>query len=74
HSNIMLAHTYLRQDHPEVDHAESLASRAVETLTGEVDSARCVGHLSRLIGDFALYRRRPAVRQLTDQAAGLLTT
>jgi len=72
--HIDLATTYLRQDQPEVDHAVSLASRAVETLTGEVDSARCVGHLARLVGDFAPYRRRPAVRQVTEQAAGLLTS
>ncbi len=72
-SHIMLASTYLRQDRPEVDHAVALATRAVETLTGEVDSARCVGHLARFVGDLAPYRRRPAVRQLTEQAAGLLT-
>jgi tetratricopeptide (TPR) repeat protein len=72
-SHIMLAHTYLRQDQPEVDHALTLATRAVETLTGEVDSARCVGYLARLVGDFAPYRRRPAVRQFTEQATGLLT-
>ncbi|MGH3889238.1 MAG: tetratricopeptide repeat protein [Pseudonocardiaceae bacterium] len=72
-TNIMLAHTYLRQDQPEVDHAVTLASRAVGTLNGEVDSARCVGHLARLVGHLAPYRRRPAVRQLTEQAAGLLT-
>jgi len=71
-SHIGLATTYLRQDRPEVDHAVSLATRAVEILSGEVDSARCVGHLAQLIGDFAPYRRRPAVRQLTEQAAGLL--
>jgi len=64
---------YLRQDQPEINHAASLASRAVETLSGEVGSARCVGHLARLVGSFAPYRRRPAVRQLTEQAAGLLT-
>ncbi|MBV9730088.1 MAG: hypothetical protein JO309_11930 [Pseudonocardiales bacterium] len=46
----------------------------METLTGEVDSARCVGHLTRLVGDFAPYRRRPAVRQVTEQAAGLRTS
>jgi hypothetical protein len=73
-SHIMLARTYLRQDRPEVEHAVSLASRAVDTLTGEVDSARCVGHLARLVNDFAPYRRRPAVHQLTEQATGLLTT
>ncbi|MGH4016559.1 MAG: tetratricopeptide repeat protein [Pseudonocardiaceae bacterium] len=72
-SHIMLATTYLRQDRPEVDHAVSLASRAVETLTGGVDSARCVGRLAQLVGDLAPYRRRPAVRQFTEQAAELLT-
>ena len=72
--HILLATTYLRQDQPEVDHAVSLASQAVETLTGEVDSARCVGHLARLVGDFAPYRRRHAVRQLTEQATELLTS
>jgi len=68
-----VATIYLRQDQPEIDHAASLASRAVETLSGEVDSARCVGHLARLVAASAPYRRRPAVRQLTEQAAGLLT-
>ncbi|MGH3867922.1 MAG: tetratricopeptide repeat protein [Pseudonocardiaceae bacterium] len=73
-SHIWLAHTYLRQDQPEVDHAVTLATRAVETLSGEVDSTRCVGYLARLVGDLAPYRRRPAVRQFTEQAAGLVTS
>ena len=67
--HILLATTYLRQDQPEVDHAVTLATRAVETLSGEVDSTRCVGYLARLVGDLAPYRRRPAVRQVTEQAA-----
>jgi tetratricopeptide (TPR) repeat protein len=70
-SQIMLAKTYLRQAQPEVDHAVSLAARAVDTLTGEVDSTRCVGHLNSLMRDFAPYRRRFAVRQLAEQAAVL---
>ncbi|MGH3914902.1 MAG: hypothetical protein ACRDTC_16065 [Pseudonocardiaceae bacterium] len=68
------AHTYLRQNQPEVDQAVALASQAVQTLSGEANSARCVGHLARFVGEFAPYRRRPAVRQLTEQAAGLLTS
>ncbi|MBV9143305.1 MAG: tetratricopeptide repeat protein [Pseudonocardiales bacterium] len=72
-TNIQLATTYLRQDQPEVDHAVALATRAMQTLTSEVDSTRCAGHLIQLVGDFAPYRRRSAVRQLTEQAAGLLT-
>ncbi|MGH3719256.1 MAG: hypothetical protein ACRDRI_10565 [Pseudonocardiaceae bacterium] len=71
--HILLATTYLRQDQPEVDHAVTLATRAVETLTGEVDSARCVGHLNQLVSDLTPYRRRPAVRQLTEHATSLLT-
>ncbi|MGH3942431.1 MAG: hypothetical protein ACRDTG_28180 [Pseudonocardiaceae bacterium] len=69
---IRLANTYLRQDRPEVDHAVALATRAVETLTGEVDSAYVAGQLAQFIGRLAPYRRRPTVRQLTDQAAGFL--
>ncbi|MGQ0776855.1 MAG: hypothetical protein ACT4NY_20965 [Pseudonocardiales bacterium] len=44
----------------------------MQTLNGQVDSTRIVGQLARLLGEFAPYRRRPAVRQLTEQAAGLL--
>ena len=72
--HILLATTYLRQDQPEVDQAVTLAIHAVETLTGEVDSVRCVGHLARFVGDLAPYRRRPTVRQLTEQATALLTS
>ncbi|MBV9139391.1 MAG: hypothetical protein JO115_00440 [Pseudonocardiales bacterium] len=71
--HIKLATTYLRQDRPEVDHAVTLATQAVQTLTGGVDSTYVVGHLAQLVKDFAPYRRRPAVRQLTEQATGLLT-
>ncbi|MGH3829933.1 MAG: hypothetical protein ACRDRS_05690 [Pseudonocardiaceae bacterium] len=70
--HIKLATTYLRQDQPEVDHAVTLATHAVQTLTGGVNSTQCVGHLARLIVDLTPYRRRPAVRQLTEQATGLL--
>lgn len=69
---IRLATTYLCQDRPVVDHAVALASRAVETLIGEVDSAYAVGQLTRFVGQLAPYRRRPAVRQFTEQAAPLL--
>lgn len=70
---ILLCQTYLRQARPEVDHAASLATQAAQTLTGTVDSARCVGHLRGLIRDFAPHRRRPAVRRLTEQVTALRT-
>ncbi|HEY2763063.1 MAG TPA: hypothetical protein VGJ13_03490 [Pseudonocardiaceae bacterium] len=43
----------------------------MDTLTGEVDPARCVGHLARFVGDLAPYRRRPAVHEFTDRATEL---
>ncbi|MGH3773217.1 MAG: hypothetical protein ACRDRW_17780, partial [Pseudonocardiaceae bacterium] len=70
--HIKLATTYLRQDQPEVDHAVTLATRAVEILTGGVDSTFVVSQLAQLIGDLTPYRRRPTVRQLTEHATGLL--
>jgi hypothetical protein len=70
---IRLATTYLHQDRPEVDHAVSLASQVVQTLTGQVDSTYVIGHLAQFVGHLALYRRRPVVREFTDQARALLT-
>ncbi|MGH3827871.1 MAG: hypothetical protein ACRDQX_11965 [Pseudonocardiaceae bacterium] len=72
--HIYLAITYRRQDQPEVDHAVTLAARAVDTLIGGVDSTYLVGHLTRLISDLTPYRRRPAVRQLTERTTGLLSS
>ncbi|MGH3928378.1 MAG: hypothetical protein ACRDTF_00195, partial [Pseudonocardiaceae bacterium] len=70
---IKLATVYLRQDQPDVDHAVSLATRAVDTLTGQVDSARCVALVTRFVSQLAPYRRRPAVRQFRDRVAALRT-
>jgi hypothetical protein len=44
----------------------------VQSLAGEVDSTRCVGHLARLAEHLAPYRRNPAVRDSHDQAAELI--
>ncbi|MGH3931696.1 MAG: hypothetical protein ACRDTF_17180 [Pseudonocardiaceae bacterium] len=38
------------------------------------NSAHVNSHLTSFIGHLGPYRRRPAVRQLTDHAADLLTT
>lgn len=70
---IQLATTYLLQAQPEVEHAVALATSAVDTLTSQVDSARVASHLTTFIGHLGPYRRRPAVRQLTDRAAQLRT-
>lgn len=74
--HILLAHTYLQQDWPEVDHAVFLASRAVETLSGEVDSARCRAPSSaRQLPRFlpATPRRPPTHRAATGLLTHVLT-
>ncbi|MCW2937705.1 MAG: hypothetical protein JWN00_690 [Actinomycetia bacterium] len=45
---------------------------AIDLLTAEVDSARCVGHVSRLVDDLAPYRRSPGVREFTARARPFL--
>ncbi|WP_280453978.1 hypothetical protein [Nocardia brasiliensis] len=69
----LLATTYARQNDPDIDQALTLADRAVDTLTGEVDSTRCVGHLNTLLRDLNPHHRRPAVRQLTERVRLLQT-
>lgn len=63
----LLATTYLRQQDPDLEHALTLAGRAVDVLAEQVTSTRCVGHLTSLVGDLAAYARRPAVRELSDR-------
>ncbi len=69
---VLLATTYVHQDQPDIDQAAALGTQAVQSLTGEVDSTRCVGHLARLADHLAPYRRNPAVREFHDQATELL--
>jgi len=70
---ILLASSYARQPQPDVEQAAAHASSAVTALSGPVASTRCVGHLTRLTASLRPYRRQPAVRDLLDQAAPLLT-
>jgi hypothetical protein len=69
----LLATTYVRQDDPDLDHALALAGHAVDLLTDQVTSTRCVGHLTTLAGDLTPYRRRPAVRELSNRIRSLHT-
>ncbi len=69
---VLLATTYVRQEQPDIDQAAALGTQAVQSLTGEVDSTRCVGHLGRLAEQLGPYRRHAAVREFQDQAAELL--
>jgi hypothetical protein len=71
---VLMATTYVRQPHPDLDQALDLAGRAVATLTGQVSSARVAGHVARLTGHLQPYRRNPAVKAFTDQARHLART
>lgn len=43
-------------------------TRAIDALTGQVDSPRCVGHLSHLVTGLRPYRRSHGVTQFIDRA------
>ncbi|WP_285697378.1 hypothetical protein [Actinomadura sp. NBRC 104412] len=68
----LLATTYLQQDRPEPDQALAHGDRALDALAGEVDSARCIGHLSRLTDAFRPYRRSPGVAAFLDRVRPVL--
>ncbi|MFV2099166.1 hypothetical protein ACFHW1_27445 [Micromonospora sp. LOL_014] len=72
--NALLATTYVRQDQPELDKALALGDQAVQTLTGQVTSARCVKHVRNLVGVLGPYRRTPAVRRFCNDTKDLIAT
>jgi hypothetical protein len=70
---VLLAGTYLRQEHPDPDRAVAMATTAITSLEGTVDSARCVGHLRGLVQDLLPHQRRGApVRDLVERATDLM--
>ena len=68
----LLATTYASQQQPDLDQALHLGQRAVQTLTGQVSSARCSGHVTRLTATLTPYRGNPAVRAFIADAGHLL--
>ncbi|ROO62611.1 hypothetical protein EDC02_4592 [Micromonospora sp. Llam0] len=72
--NALLATTYVRQDQPELDKALALGDHAVQTLTGQVTSARCIKHVRNLVGALGPYRRTPAVRRFCNDTKHLIAT
>jgi tetratricopeptide (TPR) repeat protein len=71
---VLMATTYVRQPHPDIEQALDLGGRALTTLTGQVASARVTGHVIRLSEHLWPYRRNPAVKDFTDHARGLART
>ncbi|WP_231931388.1 tetratricopeptide repeat protein [Micromonospora echinospora] len=72
--NALLATTYVQQAHPDLDKALALGDQAVQTLTGQVTSARCIKHVRNLVGALGPYRRTPAVRRFCHDAKDLVAT
>jgi hypothetical protein len=72
--NVLLATTYIRQDKPNLDRVIELGDEAVQTLSGQVSSARCVRHVRTLVDDLTPYRRNSAVRRFCDDAGDLMQT
>jgi hypothetical protein len=66
----LLALTYARQGEPE--RACEIASAAVDALSGEVDSDRCVGHIRRLRQALRPYRKLDVVTDFDERARLLL--
>jgi hypothetical protein len=69
----LLATTYLQQTQPDIDSALAHAGHAIDALDDHVDSARCLGHVSRLTQALAPYRRSTGVREFLDRTRPLLT-
>jgi len=70
----LLATTYAQQEHPDLDRAIHLGRQAVDTLSGQVNSTRCVKHISELIESLKPYQRVSAAREFTIRATELLRT
>jgi tetratricopeptide (TPR) repeat protein len=66
--HVLLARTYLYQDHPDVEEAVRLGNLAIDALDGEVDSTRCVGHVYRLSTALTPHASHPAVHELRERA------
>lgn len=70
--NALLATTYVQQKQPDLDKALALGGQAVETLTGQVTSARCIKHVRNLVGALKPYRRTPSVHRFCQDARDLI--
>ncbi|MFJ4966028.1 hypothetical protein ACIP6P_26885 [Streptomyces sp. NPDC088729] len=70
--DILLASTYQQQPRPDLAQALVHGNRAVDALTGEVDSPRCVGHLARLVSGLSPYRRSRGVAEFIGRTRPVL--
>jgi tetratricopeptide (TPR) repeat protein len=61
----LLAITYARQGEPE--HACEIANGAINLLTHEVDSDRCIGHVRQVQEALQPFHRTPTVREFNER-------
>ncbi|MFI0901760.1 hypothetical protein [Streptomyces sp. NPDC020983] len=71
--DVLLATTYQQQPRPDIAQALVHGNQAVDLLTTEVDSPRCVGHLGALVTGLGPYRRSPGVTDFIQRARPVLT-
>lgn len=67
----LLATVYARRPRPDLDQAIDLGSRALDTLTCQVRSARVAASVTALAHHLAPYRRTPAVHTFIDRVHAL---
>lgn len=65
----LLADTYAQQGDP--DSACAIGNQAIDALTNEVDSARCVGHVKQVSQHLASYRGLSVVQEFDDRVRAL---
>ncbi|MER6103738.1 hypothetical protein ABT115_15775 [Streptomyces sp. NPDC001832] len=70
--DVLLATTYQQQPQPDLTQALVHGHRAIDSLTGEVDSPRCVSHLAHLVSGLGPYRRARGVAELIGRARPVL--
>ena len=67
----LLASTYAQQGDP--DAACKTGNQAIDALVNHVDSARCIGHIRRIVGHLRAFSELSCVREFAERARGLET-
>ncbi|MFL4909399.1 hypothetical protein ACJ6WF_41005 [Streptomyces sp. MMS24-I2-30] len=66
--DVLLATTYQQQPKPDLAQALVHGNRAIDALTGTIDSPRCVNHFARLVSGLGPYRRSRGVAEFVERA------
>jgi hypothetical protein len=69
----LMATTYASQSRPDLEQAVALGISAIDTLSAQVQSARCVKHVVKLAEVMATHRTLAKVTEFRDRARQLAT-